>query len=237
MAFKRQDTEKKLRGVLQRNSICSPRMKPWIKPSSNISKATAFCEKLIQLLPRPKAYHSRPIVRDSAFGLLPAELLIQIKEQLPLMTDIYIGDLFPLAGRRSTKHRSSRGHISRLQTMHHLDSELPSYTPNGTSISERVRFLGMLEWDKRISPSKLVCSACEKAQDRSIFSSAARQRSPEVRQCLGREGRTWICPHQVWNYEQALDFQQRGLGIDSSQTFCDCIEFLIKDEQSCLATV
>ena len=66
--------------------------------------------------------------------------------------------------------------------------------------SERLQLLCMLDRDRKIPPSKAVCSACADTHDRSLFSSESLTQSSCERRCLGSAGRVWVCPHWVFDH-------------------------------------
>lgn len=119
---------------------------------------------------------------------------------------------------------SYTGHVLPYSTNH----EDPVYQPPGTGDEtyssqwhvqdasrltrrlERLEFLCMLERDGQISHSGLICSACCTTHEVEFFSEDALHQESRIRQCLGRVGRVWICPHATIGYDQ-LELIYQGL--------------------------
>lgn len=68
--------------------------------------------------------------------------------------------------------------------------------------SERLIFLCMLERDGQINPSRAVCSSCVATHDISFFAPHSLDHQSDKRECLGRAGRMWICPHWQCGYDE-----------------------------------
>ena len=94
-----------------------------------------------------------------------------------------------------------------------LEYALPQYTPFGPSRLqmrdaallkhlERMKLLRLLDRDQIICPGRAVCGACCSLHNVSLFSKDELQKPCGTRQCLGREGRLWICPETILNYDQ-----------------------------------
>ena len=64
---------------------------------------------------------------------------------------------------------------------------------------ERLELLCMLDRDG-MWPGKSICSACTTVHNKSSFSQESLQQSNSTRQCLGSQGRIWICPHIQTDY-------------------------------------
>ena len=67
---------------------------------------------------------------------------------------------------------------------------------------ERLELLRMLENDDLIPPSRAICSSCGTTHPVSTFSKTALRQESRLRQCLGGEGRIWICPHASINFDR-----------------------------------
>ena len=61
----------------------------------------------------------------------------------------------------------------------------------------------MLDQDRKFPRHVLICSACATTHHLSLFPLEARRSSPVKRKCRGSEGKLWICPHNVLDYDQA----------------------------------
>lgn len=61
--------------------------------------------------------------------------------------------------------------------------------------SERLTFLCMLERNGQIDPWRAVCSSCVATHEISFFAPDSLSHQSDKRECLGRAGRMWICPH------------------------------------------
>ena len=66
--------------------------------------------------------------------------------------------------------------------------------------SERLKLLYMLYRDKKVPPSKAVCTNCADTHDRSLSSSTTLAQPSCERSCLGSVGRVWICPHWMFDH-------------------------------------
>ena len=89
-----------------------------------------------------------------------------------------------------------------------------------------LKFLCMLEKDQSFHPSRRVCSTCITTHTNSSFSSEALVSFPAERQCLGSEGRVWLCPHKNRNFEQMDRIQREKLrwGSRSGESDLACSE-------------
>lgn len=74
--------------------------------------------------------------------------------------------------------------------------------------SERLIFLCMLEREHQIDPSRAVCSSCVATHDVCLFApdSLTLNHQSEKKECLGRAGRMWICPHWQCGYDEFRDY-------------------------------
>ena len=78
-----------------------------------------------------------------------------------------------------------------------------SYTPQS---DQWLLFLCMLERDHRIR--QLVCCKCYKPHHVSQFSDEERLQCPNVRKCLGFEGKLWVCPHKRWTFAEVQELRK-----------------------------
>ena len=65
---------------------------------------------------------------------------------------------------------------------------------------QRLRLLCMLVRDKPVS-GKAICSGCARLHHNTSFTIEELVKSPTKRQCFGRIGRLWICPHKTLNFD------------------------------------
>ncbi len=68
--------------------------------------------------------------------------------------------------------------------------------------SERLKLLCMLARDRKFPQGRLVCSACTTTHDSGLFRCTAHYVPSSKRKCRGSEGRMWICPYKILDYEQ-----------------------------------
>lgn len=71
---------------------------------------------------------------------------------------------------------------------------------------ERLELRSLLDRDGKIRSSKTFCSGCQCTHDSSLFSIASLAQPSIERQCLGRAGRVWICPHRTLDYHQVTSY-------------------------------
>ena len=74
---------------------------------------------------------------------------------------------------------------------------------------ERLILRSLLDRDGKIPSSEIFCNGCSDTHDSSQFSLTSLAQPSMERQCLGRAGRMWICPHQILDYHQ-LDWATRS---------------------------
>ncbi len=67
---------------------------------------------------------------------------------------------------------------------------------------ERLTLRSLLDRDGKIPSSETFCNGCPDTHDSSQFSLTSLAQPSMERQCLGRAGRMWICPHQILDYHQ-----------------------------------
>lgn len=88
---------------------------------------------------------------------------------------------------------------------------------------EKLRLLCML-WRDRPIAGKAVCSGCAKVHHNTSFTTDELIKSPKKRQCFGRIGRLWICPHKTLNFDDLKACQNRipNKGVDgfNENRFC-----------------
>ena len=63
-------------------------------------------------------------------------------------------------------------------------------------------FLCVLERSGQIDPSRAVCSSCVATHEIPFFSPDSLNHQSDKRECLGRAGRMWICPHWQCSYDE-----------------------------------
>lgn len=73
---------------------------------------------------------------------------------------------------------------------------------------EKLRLLCMLWHDWPIA-GKAICSGCVKVHHNTSFTTEELIKSAKKRQCFGRVGRLWICPHKTLNFEDLKAYQHR----------------------------
>lgn len=175
---------------------------------------------------------------------LPTELLLVIGSSLPASSIISLaqtcrriyynlGDSIeatlggvpvrPLSARNRSVDTGRERHL--VPESHHRSGDHEYIPPNSKrhaveepSVlrSERLIFLCMLERDRQIEPSRAVCSSCITTHDISCFSPDSLKQQSDQRECLGRSGRMWICPHWQCSYDEI-----RSSSIDQRQDH-DC---------------
>ena len=76
---------------------------------------------------------------------------------------------------------------------------------------------------------KLVCKDCAKPQALSLFTVAAPRKRIDQQRCLGHEGKMWICPNNVWDFEfvkklrnRPWDYQPAASGSSPLYGPCSC---------------
>ena len=76
---------------------------------------------------------------------------------------------------------------------------------------------------------KLVCKDCAKPRPLSLFTVAAPRKIIDQQRCLGHEGKMWICPNNVWDFEfvkklrnRPWDYQPAVLGSSPLYGPCSC---------------
>ena len=88
---------------------------------------------------------------------------------------------------------------------------------------ERLRLLCMLFRDRPIS-GMAVCSGCVKTHHVNAFTIGELVQGPTKRQCFGRVGRLWICPHKTLTFDDLKACQNRipNKGVDgfNENRFC-----------------
>ncbi|KAL8724732.1 MAG: hypothetical protein Q9181_006696 [Wetmoreana brouardii] len=139
--------------------------------------------------------------KRNGFQELPAELVLLIKQYLPLSS------LVALSHTCSRFYRSSSEVIEDIFDRWHYPRE------GLARLIGQISFLEFVSRDKRKVQrnsqvvkrlEERVCVTCVKLKDISFFSLAA-QRGPAVkRQCIVHEGRLWVCPRKIWNFELAI---------------------------------
>ncbi len=67
---------------------------------------------------------------------------------------------------------------------------------------ERLILRSLLDRDGKIPRSETFCNGCSDTHDSSQFSLASLAQPSMERQCLGRAGRMWICPHRILDRHQ-----------------------------------
>ena len=72
------------------------------------------------------------------------------------------------------------------------------------SNSERLELLCLLDRDQMLPSSKAICSGCAATHDRSLFSRHALTQPNHERSCKELAGRTWICPHRVFDHDLVM---------------------------------
>ena len=75
-----------------------------------------------------------------------------------------------------------------------------------SKLSEWLKLLCMLDRDHLICKSRAVCGVCCSVHKTSLLSTTELQKDSTIRQCLGREGRLWVCPRTVLSYDDLSDF-------------------------------
>ncbi len=88
---------------------------------------------------------------------------------------------------------------------------------------ERLRLLCMLMRDRPVA-GKAICSGCIKLHHNTSFTTEELIKASNKRQCFGRIGRLWICPHKTLNFNDLKAFQD-GIpneGVDgfNENRFC-----------------
>lgn len=160
----------------------------------------------------------RRVVPASSFESLPAELLLEILRMLSLSSSLSLS-------RTCSKFR----HVSNIDTEALFEEKSTQEGGDGHSLtradtmSERFTFLCMLERDGRLPPSKATCNTCKAVHDISLFSPVARRREQRQRECLGHEGRLWICPHRIYSFslvESNLELLSKGPKMEKR---CNCL--------------
>lgn len=99
--------------------------------------------------------------------------------------------------RQELSHRDSRDHQYTSLPRKYLALEESKLLR-----AERLKFICMLEHDGHIIPSRAVCSTCVRTHDLSLFSLDSLKQHSDKRECLGRIGRMWICPHWLCGYDE-----------------------------------
>lgn len=88
---------------------------------------------------------------------------------------------------------------------------------------ERLRLLCMLVRDRPVA-GKAICSGCVKIHHNTAFTIEELVKSPTKRQCFGRIGRLWVCPHKTLTYDDLKACQNRisNKGVDgfNENRFC-----------------
>ena len=88
---------------------------------------------------------------------------------------------------------------------------------------ERLRLLCMLMRDRPMS-GMAICSGCIKIHHVSAFTALELVQGPTKRQCFGRIGRLWICPHKTLTFDDLKACQKRipNQGVDgfNENRFC-----------------
>ena len=88
---------------------------------------------------------------------------------------------------------------------------------------ERLRLLCMLVRDRPIS-GMAICGGCIRIHHVSAFTLGELVQGPTKRQCFGRIGRLWICPHKTLTFDELKACQNRipNKGIDgfNENRFC-----------------
>lgn len=146
---------------------------------------------------------------------LPTEIIIEITQGLCStsafslsqtchrfreMANVFIGDLFP-------PEKEGRGTI---------------YGTAGQPLQpHQLAFLGMLERDRKLSGSKMICGICKTLHETRVFSSTARREDSSVRKCIGRRSSLWICPHRIWSFDDFLAPEFSRLE-DQAKEKCQC---------------
>ena len=88
---------------------------------------------------------------------------------------------------------------------------------------QRLRLLCMLARDHPV-PGKAICSGCAKLHHNTSFTIEELRKSSTKRQCFGRIGRLWICPHKTLKFDHLKAYQNHlpSEGVDgfNENRFC-----------------
>ncbi len=138
--------------------------------------------------------------------------------RLPTEIILDIAGYMTPSGQISLSYSCRQIRIKMGTSLVHILGEEESMTPLSSSplsvesrnirSLERLELRSMLDRDGRIPSLKRLCFGCETAHDSSLFPISSFAQLSTERRCLGSAGRVWICPHQIFYYDQAANSQE-----------------------------
>ena len=137
---------------------------------------------------------------------LPTEILLHIQSHLPPSSKVLLNHVHRRFYRSldySMEDFVSEYAQPRIRSIFLDPSERDAAH---SKLSELSKLLCMLDRDHLIRKSRAVCGVCCSVHQTSLFSTTELQKDSTIRQCLGREGRLWVCPHTVLSYDDLSDF-------------------------------
>lgn len=178
-------------------------------------------DRIVSCLP---GLRKRTTIQPKAAPILPEIIPIASLPTLPLVTGLHslptelfseVEKALPVSSRLSLSY-TCKGFRS-----YFLDSGLSNET---LPKPEQWTFLCMLERDRhqcyfRQPASKALCAMCRSRHAVRFFSPDQLPRDPNERQCLGSEGRLWICPHTAVSCALSVHSDRRLRGWGPTQ--CD----------------
>ena len=168
-----------------------------------------------------------PIAKSRNLPDFPTELILLIAthlSQIELLSWSYTCRFFCRTLDTSTLLAKSKVCQGYLYLLNYNGVHLPSSVKRPAirpGIVQHLDILNLLDRDGFLSPTKAICRPCANTHDRSRFSSTALKLPNYMRQCLGLEGRLWVCPHVHLSYEDVsqspFSFIRRFLPKSSCQ--------------------
>ena len=164
---------------------------------------------MVSLLPSRRKSSTSPVVATDPFvsigynTKLPTLPFIANLEVLPIELLSEVWKSLPLSSQLSLSYTCRHFRFYSLDSGCSIKSLFPTRQPteNNTSCSpEQWDFLCILERDQSQAHSRdlaptALCSSCKAQHPVTLFSQNQLHRDASERQCVGRQGKLWLCPH------------------------------------------